>query len=222
MIADNLAKLKSQIPENVKLIAVSKTHPADAILEAYKVGQRNFGENKVQEMQAKQALLPKDIVWHLIGHLQTNKVKNIAPFVSYIHAVDSLKLLIEIDKRAAQNNRVINCFLQMYIAKEETKFGLNEEELFQLLNAKDYAEMQHIKICGLMGMATYTDNQSQINDEFSQLYKLFNIIKQEYFLNKSYFCDLSMGMSGDYEIAIKNGSTMVRIGSAIFGNRNYN
>lgn len=211
-IADNLRLLKNSLPNHLSLVAVSKTKPTSDILEAYAVGQRIFGENKALELTKKAEKLPKDIQWHMIGHLQRNKVKYIAPFVSLIHGVDSLKLLKEINKRAAQNGRVIDCLLQVHIAKESTKFGFNRSEISQiLLNALD---LQNIRITGLMGMATFTDDNKQIEEEFRNLSNIFNGVKNET------ITILSMGMSGDYQLAIEQGSTMVRIGNAIFGNRN--
>jgi pyridoxal phosphate enzyme (YggS family) len=219
MIVENLKRIQNTIPENVKLIAVSKTKPVEDLLVAYNVGQRVFGENKVQEMCDKQEVLPKDIEWHLIGHLQTNKVKYIAPFVSLIHAVDSLKLLKEIDKEAKKNDRIIPVLLQFHIAQEETKFGLDFEEAKEILESNEFVEMQHVQIVGLMGMATFTDNQEQIEDEFRNLYNYFHVIKSHYFKFNNDFKEISMGMSGDYLLAIEAGSTMVRVGSSIFGGR---
>jgi len=210
------AKLRQK---SVKLVAVSKTHPNEAIMALYDHGQRIFGENRVQELVTKYESLPKDIQWHLIGHLQTNKVKLIAPFVALIHSVDSLKLLIEIDKQADRNRRVIDCLLQCYIASEETKFGLDENELYALLDSKGYQDMQHIRICGLMGMASLTEDEAQVRREFHHLAELFKSVKAKYFPEAAYFRELSMGMSGDYGIAIEEGSTMVRIGSLLFGAR---
>jgi PLP dependent protein len=218
-IAENIAKIKKEIPENVKLIAVSKTKPNTSILEAYNTGQRVFGENKVQELVDKYEALPKDIEWHLIGHLQSNKVKYIAPFVSLIHAVDSLKLLAEINKQALKNNRTIHCLLQFHIAKEDTKFGLTIEEAKQLLSSSDYQKLKNITITGVMGMATFTDNTAQIEKEFSELHTIFQELKITFFAQQPTFKELSMGMSGDYAIAIKKGSTMIRVGSNIFGER---
>ncbi|MFC4096990.1 YggS family pyridoxal phosphate-dependent enzyme [Euzebyella saccharophila] len=216
-IKDNLQSIRSQIPTNITLVAVSKTKPNEDIMEAYETGQRIFGENKVQEMVEKWETLPKDIEWHMIGHLQRNKVKYMADFVSLIHGVDSLRLLKEIDKRAKACDRVINCLLQMHIAEEDTKFGLDQDELNHLLNSEAFKSMENICIKGLMGMATFTDNEVQIKREFQSLKKTFNEVKQ--LLPE---CDiLSMGMSGDYMLAIEEGSTMVRIGSSIFGSRNY-
>lgn len=219
MIVENLKKIKNTIPKNVKLIAVSKTKPIEDIFLAYNSGQKVFGENKVQELCDKYEALPKDIEWHLIGHLQSNKVKYIAPFVSLIHAVDSLKLLKEIDKEAKKNDRIIPVLLQIYIAQEETKFGLDFEELKEILESNEFVEMQHVQIVGLMGMATFTDNQVQIEDEFRNLYNYFHVIKSHYFKFNADFKEISMGMSGDYLIAIEAGSTMVRVGSSIFGVR---
>lgn len=218
-IAGNLAQIKSSLPENVTLVAVSKTKPVSAIQEAYDAGQHVFGENKVQEMTEKQAQLPSDIEWHLIGHLQTNKVKYIAPFVAMIHAVDSFKLLQEIDKQAAKNNRVIDCLLQFHIAEEETKFGLTFDEAEAILQSREFVELQHIQIRGLMGMASFVDDKEKIHDEFRNLNNYFEVIKSHYFKYNPNFDTLSMGMSGDYEIAIEEGSTMIRVGSSIFGVR---
>ncbi|MDB4075151.1 YggS family pyridoxal phosphate-dependent enzyme [Crocinitomicaceae bacterium] len=220
MIKENLNEILADIPENVTLVAVSKTKPASEIEEAYAAGQRVFGENKVQEMVEKEAVLPRDIQWHLIGHVQTNKVKYIAPFVSVIHAVDSLKLLSEINKQAKKNNRTIQCMLQMHIADEESKFGMKFDELMEVLNSNELVEMQNVSIIGLMGMATFTDNEEQVREEFCNLEGDFNVIKSHFFKFNDNFKHLSMGMSGDYKLAIEEGSTMVRIGSSIFGGRN--
>lgn len=214
MITDNLKSILSKLPESVTLVAVSKTKPNSAIMEAYNVGQRAFGENKVQDMVAKSEELPSDIQWHMIGHLQTNKVKFIAPFVSLIHGVDSLKLIKEIDKRAAQNNRIIDCLLQIHIAEEETKFGLSDIEATQVLaNAK---HLKNVRIKGLMGMATNTRDESILRNEFAGLKELFLKFQSV----TEHLQIISMGMSTDYEIAVEQGSTMVRLGSAIFGRRN--
>ena len=214
MISDNLKSILSKLPKSVILVAVSKTKPNKSIMEVYDAGHRVFGENKVQDMVAKSEELPSDIQWHMIGHLQTNKVKFIAPFVSLIHGVDSLKLIKEIDKRAAQNNRIIECLLQIHIAEEETKFGLSDSEAFQVLeSAKHY---KNVRITGLMGMATNTIDKSILRNEFAYLKALFlkcQSVNQDMQI-------VSMGMSSDYEIAIEQGSTMVRVGSAIFGRRN--
>lgn len=204
-----------------KLVAVSKTHPVESIREAYDAGQRIFGENKVQEMMEKQPLLPPDIQWHLIGHLQTNKVKYIASYVALIHSVDSLKLLEEIDKQARKVNRVIGCLLQVYIAKEETKFGFDEQELLALIQSSAFKNLNSVKIIGLMGMATFTDNKEQVRSEFQSLKNLFNKIQNLNLSPNIEMKDLSMGMSQDYQIAMEEGSTLVRIGTAIFGTRNY-
>jgi pyridoxal phosphate enzyme (YggS family) len=217
-IKENLLEIESSLPENVTLVAVSKTKPVADLLEAYNAGQRIFGENKIQEMTEKWEQMPKDIQWQMIGHIQTNKVKFMAPYVSLIHGVDSLKLLEEINKQALKNNRIIDCLLQIYIAEEETKFGLNEEELKELLASESFKNLINIRIVGLMGMATFTENQSQIKKEFEHLKSIFDNYQQ---LN-SKNCQmntLSMGMSGDYQLAIACGSTMVRIGSSIFGGR---
>lgn len=201
------------------LVAVTKTKPVSDLNQAYLAGMRHFGENKVQEMQEKQPQLPHDINWHLIGHLQSNKVKYIAPYVYLIHSVDSLGLLKEINKQAIKNNRIINCLLQIYIANEDTKFGMDISELKELLNSEEYNAMKNIKICGLMGMATFTDNNNQIRNEFKTLKNLFEDIKIAYFANKPEFKEISMGMSGDYKVALEEGSTIIRVGSAIFGTR---
>ena len=213
MIAENLKKIKATIPTEVTLVAVSKTKPNEAIMEAYDAGQRVFGENKVQDLVLKAELLPNDIQWHMIGHLQTNKVKFIAPFISLIHGVDSVKLLKEINKRAAQNDRVINCLLQIHIAQEETKFGFDESEAAELL--MHHSEFSNIQIVGLMGMATNTSEDLQIRMEFSNLKELSLKLSNAQFKLPI----ISMGMSGDYLLAIKEGSTMVRVGSALFGSR---
>ena len=211
-IQENLNTVLKSIPKDVTLVAVSKTKTNSTILEAYQIGQRIFGENKVQELVEKAEELPKDINWHMIGHLQTNKVKFIAPFVSLIHTVDSIKLIKEINKRAEQNNRVIDCLLQVHIATESTKFGFDITEVNAAI--KNAKELQNIKIVGLMGMATFTDNKQQVIQEFNSLKVVFDTIKNEHITT------LSMGMSGDYQLAIEQGSTMVRVGSAIFGHRN--
>jgi len=219
-IADNIRNLKNETGTiNVTLIAVSKTKPADEVMEAYNAGQRLFGENMVQELVEKYEKLPKDIQWHLIGHLQSNKVKYIAPFVNMIESVDSLKLLKEIDKHAEKNNRVIDCLLQIHIADEETKFGLDFDEAIELLRSEEFSSLKHVRVRGLMGIATNTDNQKQIKEEFYELRTFFEGIKQSYFRKDSTFDKLSMGMSSDYKIAIEQGSNMVRLGSTIFGQR---
>jgi pyridoxal phosphate enzyme (YggS family) len=217
-IAENIHKIKTSIPTNVTLVVVTKTHPIEKLMEVYKTGHRIFGENKVQEMCDKYGQLPKDIDWHLIGHLQTNKVKFIAPFVSLIHSVDSFKLLQEINKQAIKNNRIINCLLQVYIAKEETKFGLDLNEAKNLLGSDYLKELKNIKITGLMGMASNTNNEKQIELEFLSLNQFFE--KQKLFETPNIKIEtLSMGMSSDYLLAIENGSNMIRIGSTIFGKR---
>lgn len=219
-IADNIRNLKNETDSiNVTLIAVSKTKPVEEIQEAYDAGQRLFGENMVQELVEKYEHLPHDIQWHLIGHLQSNKVKYIAPFISMIQSVDSLKLLQEIDKHAGKNSRVIDCLLQVHIADEETKFGLGFDEVIELLRSEEFAGLKHIRIRGLMGIATNTENPKQIKEEFYELKTLFEGIKQSYFRKDSNFDTLSMGMSSDYKIAIEQGSNMVRLGSTIFGQR---
>ena len=216
-IQQNLNNIKSQLPAHITLVAVSKTKPVADLMEAYDAGQRIFGENKIQEMTDKWEVMPKDIEWHMIGHVQTNKVKYMAPYVSLIHGVDSLKLLQEINKQAAKNNRVIDCLLQMYIAEEESKFGLDEQELEEVLKLvqHDKDNFKNIRIVGLMGMATFTENKNQIEKEFKHLKTIFDKLKTQ----NSELKTLSMGMSGDYQLAISCGSTMVRIGSSIFGSR---
>ena len=219
-IADNIRSLKKETaPINVTLIAVSKTKPVEGIREAYNAGQRLFGENMVQELVEKQEHLPKDIQWHLIGHLQSNKVKYIAPFISMVQSVDSLKLLHEINKYAEKNNRVIDCLLQIYIADEETKFGLGFDEAIELLRFDGLAALKHVRIRGLMGIATNTNNEKQIKDEYYELKTFFDGIKRSFFRKNEEFNILSMGMSSDYKVAIEQGSTMVRLGSTIFGQR---
>ncbi len=218
-IAQNINKIKSQLPAHVTLVAVSKTKPVSDLMEAYQAGQRIFGENKIQEMTEKWEQMPKDIQWHMIGHVQTNKVKYMAEYVRLIHGVDSLKLLQEINKQAKKYNRVIDCLLQIHIAEEETKFGLDEEELNHILTSDDFKSLENIRIVGLMGMATFTENTTQIEKEFNHLKAIFDNYKK---LNTEH-CQLntlSMGMSGDYQLAISCGSTMVRVGSSIFGIRN--
>jgi pyridoxal phosphate enzyme (YggS family) len=214
-IAQNLTEIKSQLPAHVTLVAVSKTKPVADLLEAYHAGQRIFGENYVQELVEKHEALPKDIQWHFIGHLQSRKVKQLAPFISLIHGVDSFKLLQEINKQAANNNRIIDCLLQIHIADEETKFGLDEEELNHILTSDYFKNLENIRIVGLMGMATFTDNQIQIEKEFKHLKTIFEKLRTPNFELQT----LSMGMSGDFPLAISCGSTMVRIGSSIFGSR---
>ncbi|WP_025742128.1 YggS family pyridoxal phosphate-dependent enzyme [Aquimarina pacifica] len=216
-IKENLLKITQSVPQEVTLVAVSKTKPISDLMIAYNAGQRIFGENKIQEMAEKWEAMPKDISWHMIGHVQTNKVKYMASFVSLVHAVDSLKLLKEINKQAKKHNRTINCLLQIKIASEESKFGLNEQEAKTILTSEEVKELTNVHIQGLMGMATFTDNKQQIKNEFAKIAKLFEELKPKH----PQLTTLSIGMSGDYEIAIDSGSTMVRIGSSIFGVRNY-
>lgn len=220
-IQHNLEAILSEIPENVRLVAVSKTKPVEAIREAYHAGQLDFGENKAQELSEKHPLLPADIRWHFIGHMQTNKVKYIAPFVHLIHAVDGLKLLKEINKQALKNNRTISCLLQFHIARESTKFGMNEQEARQLLNSGEFRDMKNIQIQGVMGMATLTDDMARVRKEFRQLRLYFEQLKKDFFSDVPYFREISMGMSHDYKVAIDEGATIIRVGTAIFGERNY-
>ena len=220
-IAQNIQEIRKNIPANVSLVCVSKFHPENAILEAYNCGERIFGESRVQELQAKQTKLPADIQWHFIGHLQSNKIKLILPTVSLIHGVDSFNLLKEINSRALKAGRVVSCLLQVHIAREETKFGFSMEEIHQMLSGIEFGSFENVQINGLMGMATLTDDKEQIRAEFRTLRQLYDELKREYFQNNENFCELSMGMSDDYHIAIDEGSTMVRIGSSIFGMREY-
>jgi pyridoxal phosphate enzyme (YggS family) len=222
MIKENLLQIQESIPDNVTLVAVSKTKPIEDLQEAYNAGQRIFGENKIQEMVDKYDALPKDIKWHMIGHLQSNKVKYMAHFVDLIHGVDKLKTLVEINKQAKKHNRIINCLLQARIAKEDTKFGLTFNEIEAILASEETAALKNIKIVGFMGMATFTDDESQLSEEFSSLKTFFETQKEKTILKNCNLDILSMGMSGDYQLAIKNGSTMIRVGSSIFGGRNYN
>lgn len=221
-IADNIASVLQSIPARVKLVAVSKTKPIEDILEAYHAGQKAFGENKVQELVQKYEALPKDIEWHFIGHPQTNKIKFIVPFVHLIHGVDSLKLLKIIDSEGIKNKRKIACLLQFHIAGESTKFGLNTSEALEILNDPEFSELKNVEIAGVMGMATFTDDEEQIRSEFRTLKSIFESLKKSHFKDSESFNVISMGMSDDYPIAIEEGSTMVRIGSKIFGERNYN
>jgi len=219
-IKKNIDNILKQIPNNTKLVAVSKTHSIETIKETFDAGQRDFGENKVQEMVDKHNQLQNpEIKWHLIGHLQRNKVKYIADFVELIHSVDSLRLLTEINRQAKRHNRIINCLLQFYIADEDTKFGLNFDEAINILESDEFKSFENIKICGVMGMATFTDNSEQVRHEFKKLKEIFSKIKDKYFKNLDYFCEISMGMSGDWKIAIEEGATILRIGSIIFGDR---
>jgi hypothetical protein len=222
MIKENLLEIQESIAKNVTLVAVSKTKPISDLQEAYDAGQRVFGENKIQEMVDKYDALPKDIKWHMIGHLQSNKVKYMAHFVDLIHGVDKLKTLVEINKQAKKHNRIINCLVQARIAKEDTKFGLTFEEIETILSSDKTAELKNINIVGFMGMATFTDNTTQLSEEFSSLETFFETQKQKTIAENCNLEVLSMGMSGDYQLAIENGSTMIRVGSSIFGNRNYN
>lgn len=220
-IAENLKQVLSELPEGVRLVAVSKFHPNEAIEEAYRAGQRVFGESKVQEMTSKYENLPKDIEWHFIGHLQTNKIKFIVPYVALIHGIDSYKLLAEVNKQAEKIGTTVNCLLQLHIAREETKFGFSFDECQEMLASGEWKELKNIRICGLMGMATNTDNIEQIKAEFCSLSKFFQEIKAAWFLNDESFKELSMGMSHDYHEAIAAGSTLIRVGSKIFGEREY-
>jgi pyridoxal phosphate enzyme (YggS family) len=220
-IRSRIAFLKDKLPENVKLVAVSKFRPAEDIMEAYQAGARIFGENRAQELTAKQKILPDDIEWHFIGSLQKNKVKDIAPFIHTIQSVDSPELLQEIDKQAAKQSRIIHVLIEIHIAREESKHGFTPEECTGILTEKDMiTACRNIRICGLMGMATFTDDKEQIRKEFQTLYRLFKDLRSSCFKDRDYFAELSMGMTGDYEIALSEGSTMVRIGSYIFGERN--
>jgi PLP dependent protein len=219
-ISENLEFIKTQIPGHLKLVAVSKTKPIQDILGLYNLGHKDFGENKVQEITAKQPLLPTDIRWHFIGHLQSNKVKYITPFVNLIHSIDSLKLLSEVNRQALKYDRIIDCLLQFHIATEETKFGLDFEEASQLLNSNDFFSLNNIRICGVMGMATFTKDELLIRKEFRNLKSIFDQLRDNFFHNQGFFKEISIGMSDDYKIAIEEGSTIVRIGSALFGERN--
>ncbi len=218
-ITQNITNIRTHIPSNVRLVCVSKFHPHESIIEAYQAGERIFGESKVQELCEKYESLPKDIDWHFIGHLQTNKIRFIVPFVSLIHGVDSVKLLEEINKQAIKEAKIVNCLLQVHIAQEETKFGFSESELLEYLSIGKWKDLENIRICGLMGMATFTDNREQIQKEFSGLKTLFDKVKLSFFDTSNYFTELSMGMSDDFRLAIAQGSTLVRVGSSIFGQR---
>lgn len=220
-ISSILSSIKTDLPDHVRLVAVSKFHPVEMIEEAYHAGQRIFGENHVQEMTQKHELLPKDIEWHFIGHLQTNKVKYIAPFVSLIHSVDSFKLLKEINKQAEKSQRVISCLLQIHIAQEETKFGFSFDECRTMLQEEGWKTLTHVQLCGVMGMATFTDDVQEVRNEFRSLKKFFDEIKENYFSHIDAFREISMGMTDDYPIAIEEGSTLIRIGTKIFGERVY-
>jgi PLP dependent protein len=218
--ADKFMDFQKNLPAHVKLVAVSKTKSEEEILEIYHAGHRLFGENKVQELLPKYEDLPKDIEWHLIGHLQSNKVKYIAPFIGMIHSVDSLKLLKTINKEALKNERTIKCLLQFHIAEEETKFGLDIEEAAEILSSEEFKELKNIEICGVMGMATFTDDLGKVRREFKNLKSVFGLLKKTFFADQSNFSEISMGMSDDYQVAIAEGSTIIRVGSAIFGSRN--
>lgn len=220
-IADNLQQVLSELPEGVRLVAVSKFHPNEAIEEAYRSGQRVFGESKVQEMTAKYESLPKDIEWHFIGHLQTNKIKYIVPYVALIHGIDSYKLLVEVNKQAEKAGKVVNCLLQLHIAEEETKFGFSFDECRDMLAKGEWKTLSNIQLCGLMGMATNTDDNEQIEKEFCSLSSFFKEVKDSWFADTEAFRELSMGMSHDYHQAIAAGSTLIRVGSKIFGDRTY-
>ena len=221
-VAENIENLKQELGEGVKLVAVTKTQPVETLKEAYQAGHKIFGENKVQELTQKQTELPNDIEWHMIGHLQTNKVKYIAPFVSLVHSIDRMKLLRTVNKEARKHKRVIPCLLQFHIAEEETKFGLSLEEAAEMLLSKDYKEMENIRIVGVMGMATFTADQDKVRREFRHLREIYNKLKERFFSEQDSFKELSMGMTNDYPVALEEGSTLVRIGTAIFGERNYN
>ncbi len=220
-IAENISTLKKKLPERVCLVAVSKTKPNKDILEAYNSGHKVFGENKVQDLVKKYEELPKDIKWHFIGHPQTNKVKYLAPFIHLIHGVDSLKLLKMINKEAKKNNRKVSVLLQFHIAEEQSKFGLTLQEAKQMLESQEFKLLENLEVMGVMGMATYTDNKEQIRNEFKMLKFIFNTLKNEYFSDAKNFTEISMGMSDDFPIAVEEGSTMIRVGSKIFGKRNY-
>ena len=221
MNIEKYQEILREIPPTVKLIAVSKLHPASEVEAAYALGQRDFGENWAQEMREKHEILPKDIRWHFIGHLQTNKIKYIIPYVHQIHSIDSFKLLQEVDRQAAKHNRVVGCLLQFHVATEETKFGFSMDECEQMLKSPEFSSLKNIEVRGVMGMASFTDDAAQVRREFQTLHGFFTKLKEEYFAEDPYFTELSMGMTGDYRIAIEEGSTMIRVGSAIFGERDY-
>ncbi|MCQ2302160.1 MAG: YggS family pyridoxal phosphate-dependent enzyme [Bacteroidales bacterium] len=221
MIKENLEKIRATLPEQVTLVAVSKTKPVSDLQEAYDAGQRIFGENHALEMRDKHEVLPNDIQWHFIGHLQTNKIKYIIPFVTLIHSIDSANLLEAVNKEAKKHDRIVDCLLQFHIATEETKFGLDLDEARQLLSSDAFREMHNIRICGVMGMATFTDDTEQVHNEFRNLKSIFDTLKHDYFTEQPQFKEISMGMSDDYPIAIEEGATLVRVGSKIFGARNY-
>lgn len=221
MIAKEIHQIQNELPQGVRLVAVSKYHPIEAIEEAYRAGQRIFGESKAQELLTKHDALPKDIEWHFIGHLQTNKIKYIVPYVTLIHGIDSYRLLAEVNKQAEKAGRIVSCLLQLHIAEEETKFGFTFDECRAMLAAGEWRQLTHIRLCGLMGMATNTDDTEQIRREFCSLSSFFKEIKAKWFATDNNFCELSMGMSDDYHEAIACGSTLIRVGSKIFGERNY-
>lgn len=221
MLAENYRKVAATVKPGVRLVAVSKYKTVEEILEVYRAGHRVFGENKAQEMKAKQAVLPGDIEWHFIGHLQSNKIKYIAPYVALIHSIDSFSLLKEVNKEAAKNNRVIPCLLQFYIAQEETKFGLNREEADAFLSSEEFKTLKNVRIDGVMGMATFTDDTHRVREEFASLHREFDYLQTRYFAQQEHFKEISMGMSDDYTLAMEQGSTLVRVGSAIFGPRDY-
>lgn len=220
-IGENLLKIKSELPAGVRLVAVSKTKPEEDVLEAYNAGQRIFGESHAQELKQKHEDLPKDIEWHFIGHLQTNKIKYIVEYIRLIHSVDSANLLQAINKEAIKKNVVVNCLLQFFIATEDTKYGMNLDEARQLLESDEFKAMENVRICGVMGIGSLTDDIQQTHNEFASLKRIFDSLKADYFANKPEFKEISMGMSGDYKLAIEHGSTLVRVGSSIFGKRYY-
>lgn len=221
-VKSNLHRVLDSLPPHVRLVAVSKYHPQESIMAAYEEGQRVFGESHEQELSKKAAALPRDIEWHFIGHLQTNKIKYIIPFVTLIHSIDTANLLEAVNKEAKKHNRVVDCLLQFHIAQEETKFGLDMDEARQLLDSEAFKQMENVRICGVMGMATFTDDEVEVRKEFKHLKDIFDALKTEYFANQPQFKEISMGMSEDYPIAVEEGATMVRVGSKIFGARNYN
>lgn len=222
MIKENLKKIRATVPEGVTLVAVSKTKPISDLQEAYDAGQRIFGENYPQEMRDKHEVLPQDIQWHFIGHLQTNKIKYIIPYVTLIHSIDTANLLEAVNKEAKKHDRVVDCLLQFHIALEETKFGLDLDEARQLLDSEAFKQMENVRICGVMGMGTFTDNMDEVRKEFKHLKSIFETLKKDYFANQPQFKEISMGMSEDYPIAIEEGATLIRVGSKIFGARVYN
>jgi pyridoxal phosphate enzyme (YggS family) len=222
MIKENLEKIRATVPEGVTLVAVSKTKPISDLQEAYDAGQRIFGENYPQEMRDKHEVLPQDIQWHFIGHLQTNKIKYIIPYVTLIHSIDTANLLEAVNKEAKKHDRVVDCLLQFHIALEETKFGLDLDEARQLLDSEAFKQMENVRICGVMGMGTFTDNMDEVRKEFKHLKSIFETLKKDYFANQPQFKEISMGMSEDYPIAIEEGATLIRVGSKIFGARVYN